>query len=199
MPWCGSSQEEDTDCYTLNQEMGKKMTERNIDIICSRYKREFVARNLGLLVFAVLIAGIVIGCRTCSQPQPSSKSVLTGNTSVCPAIRPGSDLSGEHPPVSKMPVHPAGQGQMDQSTHKQRLTGTVVETISASRYTYVLVEDDAGVKHWAAAPLFEVKVGDKVIIPTDMQMKDFFSKTLNRKFDYVYFAGGIRKVGDVEQ
>lgn len=70
-------------------------------------------------------------------------------------------------------------------------TGKVVETMNAAGYTYVQV--DAGKeKIWAAAPQFQVKVGDEVTIPDGMAMRDYHSKTLDRDFDVVYFVSSVR-------
>lgn len=74
------------------------------------------------------------------------------------------------------------------------LTGKVLETMNAATYTYVLV-DAAGKKVWAAAPQFDVKVGDTVAIGEAMPMSNYHSKTLNRTFDVVYFSGNVRVNG----
>ena len=74
------------------------------------------------------------------------------------------------------------------------ITGTVVETMNAGQYTYVQVDDGAK-KIWAAAPQFAVAVGDKVVVPDGMPMRDFQSKTLGRTFDLVYFVSAIEVVG----
>lgn len=75
------------------------------------------------------------------------------------------------------------------------LTGKVLETMNAATYTYVLVES-GGKKIWAAAPQFEVKVGDTVAIAEAMPMSNYHSKTLNRTFDVVYFSGNVRVNGN---
>ncbi len=72
--------------------------------------------------------------------------------------------------------------------------GAVVEIINTGGYTYVQV-DTGSEKIWAAAPEFQVKVGDKVTVPKGMPMKNYQSKTLNRTFDVVYFAGNIMVAG----
>ncbi len=69
-------------------------------------------------------------------------------------------------------------------------TGTVVETMNASGYTYVLV-DSGQEKIWAAAPQFEVAVGDNVVVPQGMAMKNYHSQTLDRDFDVVYFVESV--------
>jgi hypothetical protein len=74
------------------------------------------------------------------------------------------------------------------STHSQRFSGKVVETMDASNYTYVLV-DTGKEKQWAAAPQFPVKVGDPITIEDGIPMSNHHSKTLNRDFDVVYFTG----------
>ena len=69
-------------------------------------------------------------------------------------------------------------------------TGKVIETMDAAGYTYVQV--DTGTEtFWAAAPQFAVKVDDDVVIPEGMPMPDYHSKTLDRKFDMVYFVPAV--------
>jgi len=69
-------------------------------------------------------------------------------------------------------------------------SGTVLETINADRYTYVLV--DTGTQQaWAAATHLAVTKGDKVTVYGGMAMANFHSKTLNRDFELVYFTGSI--------
>lgn len=69
-------------------------------------------------------------------------------------------------------------------------TGKVTETMNAAGYTYVQV-DTGKEKIWAAAPQVQVKVGDTVAVPEGMPMPNYESKTLNRKFDVVYFVPSI--------
>jgi hypothetical protein len=73
-------------------------------------------------------------------------------------------------------------------------TGTVVEFINAGIYTYVRVNTGDN-RIWAAAPAFQVKVGDTVVIPQGSPMRNFHSKTLDRTFELVYFVGSITTVG----
>jgi len=69
-------------------------------------------------------------------------------------------------------------------------TGTVVETMNSGGYTYI--QFDTGTeKIWAAAPEVAVNVGDPVIVPDGMPMKDYTSKTLERTFDVLYFVDNI--------
>jgi hypothetical protein len=89
----------------------------------------------------------------------------------------------------KMPVPPMGA-----KTNPGSVNGTVVETMNTGGYTYVQV-DTGKEKIWAAAPEFQVKVGDLVTVPTGMLMKNHQSKTLNRTFEEIYFVGKISVAG----
>jgi hypothetical protein len=73
-------------------------------------------------------------------------------------------------------------------------TGTVLETMDTGGYTYVQV-DTGSEQIWAAAPQFQVAVGDQVSVPAAMPMANYYSKTLDRTFDVVYFAGAISPAG----
>lgn len=69
-------------------------------------------------------------------------------------------------------------------------TGTVVETMNAAGYTYVLL--DTGTERiWAAGPECTVKIGEKISIPQGMLKENFNSKTLNRTFEKIYFVESI--------
>ncbi len=77
-------------------------------------------------------------------------------------------------------------------------TGTVLETMNAAGYTYVQVDTGAE-KVWAAAPEFQVKVGDPVVVPEGMPMPNYHSKSLDRTFEMVYFVDAILVGGAQEQ
>lgn len=97
-----------------------------------------------------------------------------------------------HAPVSGAPSAHSSGGAAAESAGST--TGKVVETMNSGGYTYVQV-DDGSKKIWAAAPQLTVAVGDRVIVPAGMPMRDFTSKTLNRTFDVVYFVPSIQVLG----
>ena len=88
------------------------------------------------------------------------------------------------PAMPPMAEHPAGL----------TATGTVIETMNASTYTYVHVKTDKG-DIWAAANQFKVAKGDQVEVPLNMPMQNFESKTLHRTFPMIYFASSIEVKG----
>ena len=77
----------------------------------------------------------------------------------------------------------------------QGKTGTVVETMNSGGYTYVKV-DTGSETFWAAAPELVVAVGDPVVVPPGMEMKEHHSSTLDRDFDVIYFVDSIMVGGE---
>jgi len=125
--------------------------------------------TLMMMATAVLVTGLV-GCK--SKVQESTQA---------PA-----------PVPAPMTEAPRQSGPAAPAAATKYFTGSVVETMDSSGYTYVQV-DNGKEKIWAAAPQFAVKKGEKVTVPEGMPMKDYESKTLNRKFDVVFFVGAIGK------
>ncbi|MBI2386916.1 MAG: nucleotide-binding protein [Elusimicrobia bacterium] len=68
------------------------------------------------------------------------------------------------------------------------LTGTVVETMDAGGYTYLLIKTPAGEKKWAAVAKATVKKGAAATVTNAMDMRDFESPSLKRKFDVIAFG-----------
>lgn len=69
-------------------------------------------------------------------------------------------------------------------------TGTVVETMDSGGYTYLQIENN-GQKRWVAIPKATIKVGQQVKIALGVEMGQYFSKSLNRTFDSIYFTRGL--------
>jgi hypothetical protein len=73
------------------------------------------------------------------------------------------------------------------TTHKI----VIDEFLDAGGYTY-LNADENGTKYWIAIPTTAVKVGETYYYDGGMTMKKFESKQLERTFDEIIFADGIR-------
>ena len=71
--------------------------------------------------------------------------------------------------------------------------GTVAETMTSGGYVYVRLEEDG---NWVASAPIPIVVGDKVKYTGGMMMKDFNSRTLDRKFENILFASKIERVHD---
>ena len=81
----------------------------------------------------------------------------------------------------------------DQSTETIKetsaLSGKVVETMDSGRYTYVCLEKNDK-KLWLAVPQMKVVIGQNMSFKPGIEMVNFESKTLNRKFDKIIFSQG---------
>lgn len=72
--------------------------------------------------------------------------------------------------------------------------GKVLTTMESGGYTYAEMEV-AGKKVWFAGPVTPLKVGDQVTTAAGLPMKGFYSKSLDKTFDMIYFVGAFNKVG----
>jgi len=70
-------------------------------------------------------------------------------------------------------------------------SGKVVEKQDVSPYTYVRLDDGAGHEIWAAVPQTPLEIGEEIVLQNGVVMTNFSSKTLNRTFESIIFAGGL--------
>ena len=73
------------------------------------------------------------------------------------------------------------------------LKGKVAETMEASGYTYVRLDDGSAKGVWVAIPKTEVKVGEEISLLPGSVMENFTSKSLNKTFDKIIFSPGASK------
>ncbi len=97
---------------------------------------------------------------------------------------PSGQMPPGHPPMDQMQTAP--KAEMNHS-------GTVEETLAASPYIYIHVKAADG-EQWLAAPAVDLKKGTTIRWPDGMPMKNFFSKTLQRNFDTVFFVTAVEVV-----
>lgn len=86
----------------------------------------------------------------------------------------------------------AGQAINASSEDGIALSGKVVETMDSGGYTYALIEKDSK-KTWVAIPQAKITKGQNVSFQPGMEMVNFESKTLKRKFEKIIFSGGLLK------
>ena len=77
----------------------------------------------------------------------------------------------------------------------QGTTGTVIETMNASGYTYMLIDSGAE-KTWVAIPEAKIEKGSEITYSSGMIMKNFDSKSLNRTFETIIFSSGLMGKND---
>jgi len=93
--------------------------------------------------------------------------------------------------VLAMPGKGAAPAAANASQSADVLSGKVLETMNSAGYTYVNIQKKGGEKAWVAIPETAVKVGSQLTFSGGMEMVNFESKSLKRKFDKIIFAGGI--------
>lgn len=86
----------------------------------------------------------------------------------------------------------AGQVTTKDSLHddSSTISGKVTDIIEASGYTYIEV-DTGKEKAWAAGPVTPVEIGDTIAFSTEMPMKNFHSKSMERDFSVIYFVNSF--------
>jgi hypothetical protein len=101
-------------------------------------------------------------------------------------------------PAAKAAAPPAvsASGVVPAAPEQALLTvsGTVLETMDASDYTYMHLKTASG-EMWAAVNKTKIVKGDAVTVTNAMAMDGFQSKTLNRTFDKIVF-GVLGKAGE---
>ncbi|BDG10635.1 nucleotide-binding protein [Anaeromyxobacter paludicola] len=107
-----------------------------------------------------LVAAFTLAMAACKQQPPPAK----------PA-------AGAAAPLAATDAAPAAGG----------IKGKLVERIDAAPYSYLKLDTAQG-ETWAAVPQTTAANGAEVTVVNAFPMKDFESKTLNRKFAVVYFG-----------
>jgi hypothetical protein len=70
--------------------------------------------------------------------------------------------------------------------------GTVAETMVSGGYSYIRLEETG---MWVATAAMQVAVGDQVQYTGGMEMRDFYSKSLDRTFESIFFIQNVSPVG----
>lgn len=115
-------------------------------------------------------AALVFGLSACGNDQQASTS---GSAPASTA-------------VAEAPAAPAATGAV---------SGKVLETMDASGYTYVSLDDGSGNELWAAIPKSVVEIGEEITLQGGSVMNNFSSKSLDKTFESIIFASGIIRGG----
>lgn len=127
----------------------------------------------------LLISIIALSAAGCQKKEEPAKAPAPQAAMQPFAVAPGSN---PHANLQSREIPPGAVRK-----------GKVVQTMDASSYTYVEVEEK-GQKLWLAVMKTAVKKGDIVEFPDSPPMINFASKTLNRTFDKIIFAQGLEVV-----
>lgn len=72
--------------------------------------------------------------------------------------------------------------------------GLVLKVMRADPYVYLQVRLDPETVEWVAAPAGDYRQGDRIRFGGGANMKNFFSKQLNKRFERVFFVQDVLKV-----
>ncbi len=134
------------------------------------------------VAFSALVA-LAAGSACYRQPASSSSAAPAASASIpAPAARS---------PTGAAPATPPG---VSAERALETVTGEVVETMDAANYTYMRLKTPKG-ELWAATGKTTVKVGAKVVVPLETEMRNFHSPSLNRDFPVIYFVSQITHEG----
>ncbi len=142
--------------------------------------------KIKIVLLMFIIALLAAGCQKKEEPAKTASPQA--------AMQPAMPQPGMQAPFASAPGSNPHAGMKSEEiqpgpTHK----GKVVQTMDASSYTYVEVEEN-GQKLWLAVMKTAVKKGDIVEFPDSPPMINFTSKTLNRTFDKIIFAQALKVV-----
>jgi hypothetical protein len=136
----------------------------------------------GSIACSVLVALALVAGSACSRQAASSSAAAASASAGSPAAQP---------PTAGAPATPPGPNA-EQGV--ETVTGEVVETMDAANYTYMRLKTPKG-EVWAATGQTTVKVGAKVVVPLETEMKNFHSPSLKRDFPVIYFVSQITREG----
>lgn len=98
----------------------------------------------------------------------------------------------EAPTVPTVPVVPAApSGTALAAPAGRTLIGKVLEVLEVTSYTYVRIGDpaeDGQAGTWAAVPTAKLTVGAPIRVRAELEMRDFASTSLKRRFDSIWFG-----------
>jgi hypothetical protein len=139
-----------------------------------------VIKSRSVLLIVLFVVGSFVAGAACSkQAEPPAAAANAG-----PAVVPASQSAT-----------PGGMPQAAAPGTVETITGEVAETMDASNYTYLRVKSARG-DVWVATAKMPVKVGEKVVVPLESEMRDFHSASLKRDFAVIYFVTGISREGE---
>lgn len=135
-------------------------------------------------VYLILVAAMIVSCKSQERIDPKLDSLGRATGPVTrTAQRPQTNSQAE---TDTSPQSmPSGTPEPGPT---QIIRGEVLETMDASRYTYVELKLETGDTAWAAIPKAALEVGKPVEIVYSLEMKNFTSRTLDRTFPSIIFG-----------
>ncbi len=154
---------------------------------------------------ALCIASLAFGCSQ-STPEATPRAQAAAETPASaeraepnsadqlrawiPAANGAAANPGAAAPAA---AAPSGTNAPAPTAHGET-RGVVRETMNSGGYTYMRLETSGG-ERWVATTEMPLHVGDTVSVDGGDVMNGFHSRTLNRTFDSIVFAGAVHVAG----
>ena len=127
-------------------------------------------------LWTIVLLVAVTGCRDKASIPEKVDKLGRATGPVLPALPP-------HPSPP-----PSAPSRAATPTPTETIAGTVLESIDASRYTYIHIQTKEDGAVWAAVPQVQLNTGEAVEVIQSLVMENFESKTLKRVFPKVIFG-----------
>ena len=129
-----------------------------------------MSKTLKLLpLLAVLVAIFSCSLTACSRDRKAEEPAKPAET-VAPATK-------VQPPPRPAPEFIA-------------ITGKVLEVVDGGNFIFILI-DRGDQQTWATVPATDLEIGENISLENAAPFGKFYSKSLNRTFDSLFFATGI--------
>lgn len=133
-------------------------------------------------ILTCMLAALLVACGQKQETATTSSSSKVQTTAAQQAST--SSAAATETSATAPAAVPPSQG---------KVTGKIAEAFNAAGYTYLRLQTANG-EEWAAVPESATRTGQNVTVNVQMVAEKFESKTLNRKFDKIYF-GNIEGAG----
>jgi hypothetical protein len=144
-----------------------------------------------LLTLALPVAG------TCAVPnslEKVSEAAKASDLLKAPEAAPTAGALVPGPGHSVPKAAPSGHQSASSAATDSSPSGKVVETMNSGGYSYAQLEKE-GKKTWVAYPTLDTRVGDNLSFNDCVEMSNFQSRSLNRKFETIYFCDSPKVKG----
>jgi hypothetical protein len=151
-----------------------------------------------ILILPLLLLGPIAGTACSKEPATTASSntapaAAPQAPATMPAHAPASPAPPGATPSSAAPPGAAGMAaDASPAAPVPTATGKVVETMEAGGGTFLRLDTGAE-KIWVATNKTKVTVGDRLVVPLGMPMRNFHSDALGRDFPVIYFATSVSR------
>lgn len=148
-----------------------------------------IVRVVFVVSCMLVIAGLS-GAADTTIPEKATEKAVTEKKATAEKMATEKKVSTKKKEAQKKTAAEKKTTEKKSDEAQSGPSGKVVDTMDSSGYTYVQLEK-AGKKTWVAVPQMKVTKGKTMTFKPGMEMKNFESKTLKKKFESIIFSDGV--------